>query len=135
MGVRSQWEGRMARILIVDDMPEVRSSLRRLMERDQHSVGEAGSGGEALRALQADSYDLVITDINMPDMDGIELILAVGNTWPRLPIVAISGGGLLPKDLLLANAQALGVVATLEKPIDVDTMRSTVERALASRAD
>lgn len=121
----------MATILLVEDQPEVRSAMRRALQRGGHSVTEARDGGEALRSLEREPIELVITDINMPGMDGIELILAMTERWPALPVVAISGGGLVPKESLLADARTLGVFTTLEKPVDLATLQSAVARALA----
>lgn len=121
----------MATILLVEDHAEVRSALRRALQRLGHGVVEASDGREAVRSLEQEAVDLVITDINMPEMDGIELILETTERWPCLPMIARSGGGLLlPKELLLANAQGLGVVTTLPKPVDVATLQAAVEGAL-----
>jgi CheY-like chemotaxis protein len=123
----------MATILLVEDHAEVRSAMHRVLQRIGHGVVEASDGGEALRFLQRQSFDLVITDINMPGMDGIELILALNERWPDLPVIAVSGGGLLPKELLLDNARGLGVVHTLSKPVEVSSLQAAVEEALGSR--
>ncbi len=121
----------MAAILLVEDQAEVRSAVRRVLQRMGHAVFEACDGGEALRSLQGHAVDLVITDINMPGMDGIELILETTERWPDLPVIAISGGGLLPKESLLADARTLGVVTTLAKPVDVAMLQTAVADALA----
>jgi len=123
----------MGSILVVDDLAQHRTGVRRIVERLGHEVTEADSGGEAMRALGARRYDLVITDINMPDVDGIELIIATGDRWPGIPIIAISGGGLLPKELLLDSASALGVVQTLPKPLDTEQLRAAIRAALGER--
>lgn len=120
----------MARILVVDDVPQVRTALRRVLEMLGHEAREAENGGAAMGRLAADTFDLVITDINMPDMDGVELILAMVERWPRIPIIAMSGGGLVPKELLLDTASALGVVAAVPKPLDIERLRGAVEAAL-----
>ena len=121
----------MATILVIDDETAVRDTVRRLLERQGHEVREAANGREALRA-SAD-YDLVITDINMPEMDGIEVIMTLAERQPGLPVIAISGGGRLPKDLLLSSADMLGAVTTLPKPFDLTELIGAVDRALASR--
>ena len=120
----------MAIILVIDDEKAVRDTMRRLLERQGHEVREAANGREALKA--APDYDLVITDINMPEMDGIEVIMALAERRPGLPVIAISGGGRLPKDLLLSSADMLGAVQTLPKPFDLSELNEAVDRALAS---
>lgn len=125
----------MARILLVDDNADVRTGMRRALVRLGHEVVAAADGREALRALEGDPCELVITDINMPEMDGIELILALSERWPKVPVIAISGGGLLPKELLLASAEVLGVVTTLPKPVGVSDLEAAVNRALGAGAD
>lgn len=124
----------MARILLVDDDADVRTGMRRVLVRLGHEVVAAADGREALRALEGDPCELVITDINMPEMDGIELILALNERWPRVPVIAISGGGLLPKELLLASAEVLGVVTSLPKPVGFTELEAAVHRALGSDA-
>ncbi|HSW27855.1 MAG TPA: response regulator [Longimicrobiales bacterium] len=121
----------MARILLVDDHDECRRALNRALQRMGHEVTQAADGRQAVAALDGTPHDLVVTDINMPGMDGIELILAVGRRWPGVPIIAVSGGGMLPKELLLDNAAVLGAVTTLPKPVDLGELHAAVDRALA----
>jgi len=121
----------MATILVIDDEAQVRTTMRRVLERYGHEVVEAADGRQALQAIVGTPCDLVITDINMPEMDGIEVIMALSERQPGLPIIAISGGGRLPKDLLLTSADMLGAVTTLAKPFEVPDMIAAVERALA----
>ena len=120
----------MATILVIDDEKAVRDTMRRLLERHGHEVLDAANGREALRTTAP--YDLVITDINMPEMDGIEVIMALTDRRPGLPVIAISGGGRLPKDLLLSSADMLGAVTTLSKPFDLTELLDAVDQALAA---
>lgn len=120
----------MARIVLVDDHEEVRRALCRALERMGHEVATAADGKKALAALGAAPHDLVVTDLNMPDMDGIELILAIKDRWPGVPVIAVSGGGMMPKEVLLKNAEILGAVTTLAKPVDLGDLRAAVEAAL-----
>ena len=122
----------MATILIIDDEPSIRSALARVLERQGHVVTQATDGRAALREAAGTQFELVITDIVMPEMDGIEVILQLAELCPGLPVVAISGGGLFPKELLLANADCLGAVTTLAKPFDIEEFVGAVNRALAS---
>jgi two-component system response regulator (stage 0 sporulation protein F) len=121
----------MARVMVVDDDSGIRAGMARYLRMQGHEVIEAGGGGEALRLAAHVEVDLVITDINMPDVDGIEVIMKLTEARAGLPVIAISGGGLMPKDLLLASADLLGAVRTLSKPFDLSDLRRAVDDALA----
>ena len=120
----------MASILLIDDEATLREVLRHALERDGHRVLEAANGKEALEVSRGVALDLVVTDIVMPEMDGIEVILALAERNPGLPVVAMSGGGLFPKELLLSNAHILGAVSTLAKPFEIDELAVAVRGAL-----
>jgi DNA-binding NtrC family response regulator len=81
-----------------------------------------------MRTLRDVPRDLVITDVNMPDMDGIEFIIALTEASAGIPVIVMSGGGLFGTELLLDSASALGAHVALEKPIDFDELRSAIER-------
>lgn len=125
----------MARILLIDDETSVRVGVGRLLRKAGHEVHDACDGAEALRMAQGLELDLVITDINMPEMDGIEVILALAERNPGLPVIAVSGGGRMPKELLLASAGMLGAVTTLPKPFELAQLRDAVDGALAGAED
>jgi CheY-like chemotaxis protein len=122
----------MASILIIDDDPDVLRTLRRVVESQGHTVHEAADGVTALRFFAGQPTDLVITDIYMPGMDGIELIMRIKEAFPEARVVAMSGGGRLPMDNVLGAASMLGAEALLEKPFTVEDVASAVERALAA---
>lgn len=124
----------MARILLVDDDDDVRRAMSRTLQRLGHEITSARAGREALASMEECAPDLLLTDINMPDMDGIELMMAVRKRWPGVPIIAVSGGGMLPKDLLLANASVLGAVATLQKPVELSALKEALGSALGPSA-
>jgi len=73
----------------------------------------------------------VITDINMPGMDGIEIVVALREALSEVGVIAISGGGLLEKGMLLDSAAALGADVTLEKPLDLGKLRSAIDALVA----
>ena len=123
----------MATILVIDDDEAVRAGVRRLLERSGHATIEAAEGRKALRLCEAVEVDIVITDLNMPEMDGIEVIMALAERHPGLPVIAISGGGKVPKELLLHGAGLLGAVTTLGKPFELVKTQDAVDTALASR--
>ena len=122
----------MARVLVVDDETLVRSVVGRIIARAGHEAHEVSDGVEAVQRVREGDYDVVLLDINMPKMNGLEVISTLRDIAPGLPVVAMSGGGLLPKSLLLANADLLGATETIEKPFEPQELMATIERALAS---
>ncbi|HVN87410.1 MAG TPA: response regulator [Candidatus Binatia bacterium] len=120
----------MAHILLIDDDEAVRSMLRRTLERTGHTVTEAAEGRAGLRALDAAAIDLVITDILMPDMDGIETITALHRSRPQLKVIAMSGGGRLKPEGYLQVATVLGANRVLRKPFDPGELIAAIEESL-----
>jgi DNA-binding NtrC family response regulator len=121
----------MARILLADDEAKLRDLFARYLSGLGHDVRTAGDGHEVMAALSEAPADLLVTDINMPGMDGIEILTALRKQGSAVPVIAISGGGYLDKDLLLTSASMLGALVTLEKPFALDELRSAVEQILA----
>ena len=95
----------MARILIIDDEDELRILLRQMLEHAGHEVTEAVNGAEGIELYERDTHELIITDIIMPEMEGVETMLALRRTDPELPIIAISGGGRLDATDFLTMAK------------------------------
>lgn len=122
----------MAEILIIDDEPGVLGVLRRILETAGHSVTEAPNGEAALREFEGKPADLVITDIFMPEMDGIEFLVHLRTAFPDARVLAMSGGGLLPRDQALSDASLLGADQILQKPFDRENLLEAVDRVLAS---
>jgi DNA-binding NtrC family response regulator len=121
----------MATILVIDDEPAVRRSLRKILELDGHVVLEAEDGRAALAAEDSRSLDLIITDVYMPEMDGIEFLIEHQQLNPDIPIIAISGGGFAGTESVLKDAGMIGAAETLSKPLSIDAVRAAVNRALA----
>jgi CheY-like chemotaxis protein len=121
----------MADILIIDDDDALRSTMRKLLERVGHAVREAADGASGLALLKQSRPDLVVTDLYMPEKEGIETILEVRAVHPDLPILAVSGGGIASPGATLGDAEALGASATLAKPFSVEDFQETIERLLA----
>jgi DNA-binding NtrC family response regulator len=119
-----------SRILVVDDDPEIRSTLKKLLERSGHDVVIAADGRGAETALSKSSFDLMVTDIVMPDQDGLEVIRITRVAHPELPIIAISGGGRLRTGNYLRLAKAMGAVSAIEKPFEFDDFLREVNAAL-----
>jgi CheY-like chemotaxis protein len=122
----------MATILVIDDEPSVRRSLRRTLEVEGYAVLEAGDGKEALTALRAGSVDLIITDVFMPEMDGIEFLIEHLEQSSEIPVIAVSGGGRISSDSVLTDAGLIGAVETLAKPLSVDGVLRAVRRVLST---
>lgn len=120
----------MAKILIIDDEPPVRSALRRILQAEGHEVLEAGNGAEAVDIVEGEPVDAVFTDIFMPEMDGIEFVLWVVERFPERPVVAMSGGGATPMDTALGDARALGAADVVEKPLDPGRVRGVLSEIL-----
>jgi CheY-like chemotaxis protein len=122
----------MARILLVDDDVSFRSMLREVLRRAGHEVREAGNGGEALAAFVRESSDLVVTDLVMPDQEGIETIIALRKLHPDLKIIAMSGGGRMNPSLNLEMAKRLGAARTLAKPFSHAEILEAIDGVLKS---
>ena len=118
-----------SRILLVEDNDDLRAVLRTGLERAGYVVHAAVDGRAALRVLGQEPVDLVITDILMPDMDGLELIRSLRLSHPALPVIAISGGARLAMGDFLPVAKAFGAVQTLTKPFAISQLIEAV-RAL-----
>jgi CheY-like chemotaxis protein len=111
--------------------------LARLLGDAGHTVISVQNGLEALGQLRAGGYDLLITDIYMPLMDGTELIAECRQAWPALPILAISGGSTFGEAYSLAAleaAKSMGVAGQLFKPLIADRLVEVVQTCLAGGA-
>ena len=119
-----------SRVLLVDDQPEVRRVVRRHLVRARYVVVEAWNGRIAIDLAREASFDLVISDVRMPDMSGLELLSALQEHDPDLPVV-LASGSLDPQ--ALREARELGAFAFLDKPFAFETMREVASRAIAHR--
>jgi two-component system cell cycle response regulator CpdR len=117
----------MAKILVIDDEASVLAVIERALKRAGHKVVLATDGASGIRSYEQEPADLVISDIYMPDYDGIELISRFRRASPTLPIIAMSGH---QKGNILEVAKRLGVVAVIEKPFDVNDFVNAVDNAV-----
>lgn len=120
----------MARILIIDDETQIRSMLRLMLERVGYEVFEAADGMEGIRQYRDNPTDLIITDLIMPNKDGIGMMIELKKEFPRVKIIAMSGGGVNRPEGYLDGAKKLGATRTLTKPIDRDKMLNAVKETL-----
>jgi DNA-binding NtrC family response regulator len=122
--------GKGRRIMIVDDDASIRRTLHLLLSRAGYDVVQAADGSEAVRLWRQGGGDLVITDLHMPEKDGIETIIELLSHSPRVRIIAMSGGGQTKRLDLLGNMALLGSIHTIEKPFTLSEMLKAVHRAL-----
>ncbi len=124
----------MERILIIDDEPQIRSMLRLMLERAGYEVVEASDGIDGIRLYRQNPTDLIITDLIMPNKDGIGMIIDLKKEFPDVKIIAMSGGGLNKPEGYLQGAKKLGAAYTLTKPIDREKMIQAVKDTLRGSA-
>lgn len=124
----------MASILLIDDDPALRAVTAEILSGAGYTVDEAPDGKSALKLYEAGRHDLVITDIAMPDMDGLELIMSLSHSVPQPRLIAISGDSQLSESLYLPTARQLGVQAALGKPIRPEVLLQTVAKVLSAPA-
>lgn len=121
----------MARILVIDDEDLARFTVRKYLASAGHSVLEARDGKEGLTLQEQDPCDLVITDIIMPEKEGLETILELRQADPKLPIIAISGGGRQGYADYLEAAKPFGANFSLAKPFSQEDLLGAVESCLS----
>lgn len=121
--------------LVIDDEPLMRNTIRRMLEGAGHRVVEADNGRRGLAAIEKMRFDVVVTDIIMPEMEGVETVRAIRTLAPGLPIVAMSGGGRLKNDDFLRIAECFGANQTLRKPFSKDELIAALERAMETPAN
>jgi DNA-binding response OmpR family regulator len=116
----------MARILLIEDNDPVRALLRENLELEGHTVIEARDGQEGLDLFRQAGADLVITDIVMPEKEGLAVLMELRNAHPPVHVIAISGGG---QDYL-ATATLLGAAKVLVKPFPIAVLIAAIEELL-----
>jgi DNA-binding response OmpR family regulator len=124
----------MPKILIIDDDRRVRDTIKLVMEAAGYTLAFASNGREGLARFAEFTPDLVITDILMPEKEGIATITELRKLSKTLPIIAISGGGRVGNMDFLKVAQNMGATKTLSKPFDPDELIDTVAALLPKAA-
>jgi CheY-like chemotaxis protein len=120
----------MANILIADDDEGIRTLLSQLFRACGHTVKAAADGLEALKACRTRQFDLLFCDLFMPGMEGLETIRGLRKEFPRLRVVAMSGGAFSYGGDLLHVARLMGAAAILEKPFKWEQVKRVLEKAL-----
>lgn len=117
----------MCRVLVIDDNPDLRQLIGAILEGAGYTVELAADGEAGLRSQCARPFDIVITDIFMPNKDGIETIVRLRSDYPALKLLAISGGGAHAKGVdYLFTAREIGAHAVLPKPFEQEALLEAV---------
>jgi two-component system, chemotaxis family, chemotaxis protein CheY len=119
-----------ARILVVDDDQPVREMICSILDTCGYKIAEAANGNIAISMYREQPFDVVITDLVMPDMEGIELIKELRAIDRNVKVIAISGGFLTASDTYLKAAKLMGAQRTLPKPFEMDELLSVVSSVL-----
>ncbi len=127
----SSSENNMAKILVVDDDPQIIKMLVKLLEKEGHSVVTATDGVQGKDVWRKQSPDLLVTDIVMPEKEGLDLILELQQEFPKIKVIAISGGDSIEPDYYLELAQIIGAYRTLTKPFTPSELLSAVNQVLS----
>ncbi len=122
------------RILLVDDDAALREFIELALTSEGYHVDAVGDGREALKFLSRAAVDLVVTDLCMPHIDGIELAMELRKTRPKVPLIAISGGAVGETESILRAVKLLGAKRTLPKPFGLGELKSAVAEVLAASA-
>jgi two-component system chemotaxis response regulator CheY len=120
----------MAEILVIDDSHIFRTWLRTALEQAGHEVREAAGGMEGIRSYLRQTADLVLCDLFMPEMDGLETIRQMRREFPDARIVAMSGDAPVGSCLFLRIAEKLGATGTVRKSSDPTMLLATVDELL-----
>ena len=121
----------MKRILIIDDEQIVLEVLRKILELEGYEVVTAANGDEGLELFSQKPFDLVITDMVMPEKDGLQTILDLRKETPDLAVIAMSGGGTISKERYLAVAGYLDGIITITKPFSLESITEAVAKLLS----
>ncbi len=124
----------MARILLIDDDATVRYALKQVLERAGHQVDEASDGQIGIEMYSANRPDVVVTDIIMPNQEGIETIIKLKRMAPGIAIIAMSGGGRTGNRDFLEMAEKLGAARIMPKPFRPRELVEAVQELLPSAA-
>ena len=120
----------MARILVIDDDDQIRTTLHQVLDLEGHEVVNASNGKEGIKLFEENGADLIITDILMPEKEGLETIMDLRKDFPDVKIIAISGGGQIDANSYLSMAKQFGALRTLPKPFELEELLDAVRELL-----
>ncbi|OGR11241.1 MAG: histidine kinase [Desulfobacterales bacterium RIFOXYA12_FULL_46_15] len=120
----------MKTILIIDDEPSVRKMLGKLLEKNSYACIEAVNGKQGIQIFKENKPDLVISDLIMPEKEGIETIRELKKLDPDVKIIAISGGGITGPEVYLDLALKLGASKVFSKPVSNTRLISAIKELL-----
>jgi DNA-binding response OmpR family regulator len=120
----------MARILVIDDEASIGIMIKRMLEKAGHEVEVATNGNEGLKLVSIFKPNLLITDIVMPEKEGLEIIFDLRKRDPKLKIIAISGGGRFQYEGYLTSAKHLGANKVYQKPLDLKEFMKGISEML-----
>jgi len=119
-----------AKIIVIDDEASIAIMIKRMLEKAGHEVEIAFNGNEGLQLVEKFQPDLLITDIVMPEKEGLELILELRKRNPKIKIVAISGGGRFKYEGYLTSAKHLGATKVFQKPLNIKEFMTGISEIL-----
>lgn len=122
----------MAYVLVVEDDPSVLEATKIILEDSGHVVDTAENGFTAMERLEARDFDLVVTDILMPEKDGIELLQDIARNWPDLKVIAFSGGGQRRPVSYQKISRSFGASAFIHKPFTKTELVGHVNEVLST---
>jgi DNA-binding response OmpR family regulator len=125
----------MFRVLVIDDDPQIRKAIERMLDAPEYAVSLVANGAEGVDCFRRVRHDLVITDVLMPVQEGVETIRELRLLAPSLPILAISGGWQFAGADLLDVVRRLGATEVLGKPFRVAQLRAAVARCLQHQSE
>ncbi len=115
------------KILVVDDEKHIRDSCIRLLQRKRYNAEGAASGVEALEKIGKEVYDLVLLDVRMPGMDGIEVLRRAKEIAPNILVLVLTGHGTIDT---AREAMELGAAGFIRKPISIEDLAESIDKAL-----
>ena len=119
----------MAHILVIDDDEQIRRLLSIILKKEGHEVSLAENGKVGLAVFEKVHPELVITDVLMPEVEGLETIRQLRQLNPELPIIAITGGGRVGADVCLLTAKKFGAFKTFKKPVPKEELFAAIDEA------
>ena len=120
----------MASVLVIDDEAQIRRMLRRVLETEGYEVMDAADGSIGISLYRENPTDLVLTDIFMPNKEGLETIMTLKRDFPEVRILAMSGGGVMDSAACLRMAKGLGAARVYVKPFEIEGLLKDIGELL-----